>query len=71
VRLVKDQVDHTVADLLLALEHHPALVGTQRVVEDAARPGVAEGGVLDLQHGFDVRRGHRAEADSITHHTYS
>ena len=65
------RVVHSAAVRQLALEHHPALVGTQRVVEDAARPGVAEGGVLDLQHGFDVRRGHRAEADSITHHTYS
>src|SRR3990167_7587135 len=46
MRLVHDDLDHAVANLLLAFKHHPAVVSGQAVGKDAARPRVAEGGIL-------------------------
>lgn len=60
-------VDHAMADLLAAFEHQPAIVGFEAVSEDASRPGVAEGGVFDFQHGIEIRLGHRAKGNGIGH----
>ena len=58
---------YAVADLLAAFEHQPAVIGLEAVEEDAPRPGMAEGGVFDLQHGIEIRLGHRAEGNCIAH----
>ncbi|MNV88871.1 hypothetical protein D3C71_1831130 [compost metagenome] len=63
-------VDHAVADLLAAFEHQPAVVGLEAVGEDAAGPGMAEGGEFYFQYGIEIRLGHRAEGNSIGHSVF-
>ncbi len=67
VRLVEDDLDDAMADLLATLEHQPAMVVLQAFAEDATGPWVAEGGIFDFQHGIEVRLGHRAEGNRIAH----
>ena len=65
--IAKGYAVDAVADLLGTFEHHPAFIAFQPIGEGAARPGVAEGGVFDLEYGIEVRLGHRAERNSVAH----
>ncbi|MNV62026.1 hypothetical protein D3C71_1545550 [compost metagenome] len=67
VRLVEDDLHHTVADLLLTFEHQPDLILAQAIEENPAGPGMAIGRIFDFQYSFQVRLGHRAKRYSVTH----
>ncbi|MNJ72344.1 hypothetical protein D3C77_689770 [compost metagenome] len=67
MRLIENDLHHPVANLLLTFEHQPYLVFTQAVEKNPPGPRVAVRGVLDFQHGFQIRLGHRAERYSVTH----
>src|SRR5690606_4714217 len=67
VRLVENDLDDAIADLLLALEHQPAVIGLATTGEPGAAPGVAEGGGLALYQAVELRLGHRAEAEGAAH----
>ncbi|MNC71203.1 hypothetical protein D3C75_1220970 [compost metagenome] len=57
------------AHLLLAIEHQPDFVRLERILKDSTGPGVTECGIFDLKYGIQIRLGHRAEADRVTHST--
>ena len=67
VRFIENDLHHAVPHLLFAFKHQPDVIFAQPVEEYPARPGVAEGGVFNFQHGIEVRLGHRAESYSVTH----
>src|SRR5687768_4555726 len=71
MRLVKNDLHHSMAHLLLTFEHQPDLVLAQAIEKDPAGPRVAVGRVFDLQNSFQVRLGHRAERYSVTHSIHS
>ncbi len=52
MRLVKNDLHHPVAHLLLAFEHQPDLILAQAIEKNPAGPGMAVGRIFDLQNSF-------------------
>src|SRR5690606_7136987 len=71
VSLIENQIDHAMTDLLISHKHYPALIRFHSIYIQAACPGMAKGSMFDSQNSVDIRFGHGAEIQGVTHYWHT